>query len=124
LQLRPDVLDQRADVRHAGGTRAHPQLLSLFDIELTLAKRRNAWMRRADKQRWRVNEALLTDGAFRPKTYALRLERGTFLTQYDARPPGEQPHARRFALRLTFDPSPYPPRHESRESNAPNRMKM
>ncbi len=105
--------------------RPQPQLLGQFGIELTLTPRRIARMRRPDAQHWRINEALLTDAAFRPKTFALRLEHGHFVTPYDARPPGAQPHTPHFALRLAFDPSPYPPRHEWREpAGAPDAMRM
>lgn len=73
-----------------------------------------------------INEALLTEPAFLPKTLNLLLEKGNFLTGYDALSPEKEdrftPH---FALRLRFDPSPYPPRNEWKEpKGAPDAVKM
>jgi hypothetical protein len=124
--LQPASLEQAVgDIRRMGGSRAHPRLVGQFAIELTLTTRRIAPMQRPEMRSWLINEALLTDAAFRPKTYTLRLEQGSFLTPYDARPPGELPQTPRYALRLAFDTSPYPPRDEWREpEGAPDAMKM
>ena len=60
-----------------------------------------------------INELSLTDDAFRPKSYTVRIERGNFIEPccigYSS---SESP---RFALRLLFDKSPYPPRSEWKE---------
>jgi hypothetical protein len=61
-----------------------------------------------------LNELGLTDDAFRPKSYTIRIEKGNFTEPchvgYSSSytPP-------RFALRLLFDKSPYPPRSEWRK---------
>lgn len=82
-------------------------------------------MRRPETQGWRINESLLTNDAFLPKTYTVRLEEGNFLTPYDLMLPEEDQYTPRFALRLAFDKSPYPPRHEWKEpGGAPDAMKM
>lgn len=120
-----ELLDQVVDISTIGGTRTDPHLISQFDIGLTLAKRRIPRMRGPETQRWRINESLLTDDAFLPKTYTVRLEKGNFLTPYDAKLPGEDQYTPRFALRLEFDRSPYPPRHEWKEpGGAPDAMEM
>ncbi|KAI9812546.1 MAG: hypothetical protein M1826_002796 [Phylliscum demangeonii] len=124
----PESLDQVVDVSGIGPTRKDPpQPISQFDIELTLAKRRIPSMRGPDAQRRRMNESLLTDDAFLPKTYTVRLERGNFLTPYDAMlpPEKEDQYHPRFALRLVFDKSPYPPQHEWKEPGmGPDATKM
>ncbi|OBT69628.1 hypothetical protein VE03_00730 [Pseudogymnoascus sp. 23342-1-I1] len=120
-----ESLDQVVDISTIGGTRTDPHRISQFDIELTLMKRRIPRMRGLETQRWRINESLLTDAAFLPKTYTVRLEKGNFLTPYDAMLPEEDQYTPRFALRLAFDKSPYPPRHEWKEpGGAPDAMKM
>ena len=59
-----------------------------------------------------LNECSLTDDAFLPKTYSLGLERGNFKEScYIGHISPGRP---RFALRLLFDNSPYPPRSEWR----------
>lgn len=63
-----------------------------------------------------MNESLLTDGAFLPKAYTTRLEKGSFLTTYDAILSEEEGQCTpRFALRLEFDMSAFPPRHGWKE---------
>ena len=81
--------------------------MSQFDIELTLAKRRIPRMNRPEMQSRGLNEVFLTDDAFLPKTYTVRLEKGNFLTPFDAMfPEYEDQYTPRFAFRLAFDKSP------------------
>ena len=121
----PASLDQIVDIGGLDGTRRDPHLIQQFDIEMTLAKRRIARMRRPERQGWRMNESVLTDEAFRPKTYTVRLEKGNFLAPFDAIGQREDQYTPRFALRLAFDPSPYPPRHEWKEpGGAPDALEM
>ncbi|KAI9811697.1 MAG: hypothetical protein M1826_003108 [Phylliscum demangeonii] len=124
--LSPKSLDQVVDVSGIGATRKHPQPISQFDIELTLAKRIIPRMRGPETQTRRINESLLTDDVFLPKTYTVRLEKGNFLAPCDAMfPEHEDQYTPRFALRLVFDQSPYPPRHEWKDpSGGPDAMKM
>ncbi|KAI9811416.1 MAG: hypothetical protein M1826_003180 [Phylliscum demangeonii] len=93
--LSPDSLDQVVDVSGIGATRKHPQPISQFDIELTLAKRRIPRMRGPETRNWRMNESLLTDDAFLPKTYTVRLEKGNFLSSHDAMLPKENQYTPR-----------------------------
>ncbi|MCJ1345800.1 hypothetical protein MMC31_004009, partial [Peltigera leucophlebia] len=121
----PESVDQVVDISSSGDTHKDPHLISQFDIELTLAKRCIPRMRRLETQSWRINESLLTDDAFMPKTYTVRLEKGNFLTPYDAMRPDEDQYTPRFALRLAFNESPYPPRHEWKDpGGAPDAMRM
>ncbi|PYI00456.1 hypothetical protein BO78DRAFT_381023 [Aspergillus sclerotiicarbonarius CBS 121057] len=83
-----------------------------FPITLTLTK--HAIPNSHIPQHTRINESLLTDEAFRPKTYVVRLEKGTFLTQHDVMYADRKWDAGRYALRLVFDRSPYPAREEWR----------
>lgn len=122
---RPESLEQVVDISSIGRNGKGPHLISQFDIELTLAKRRIPRMRDPEIQHWRLNESLLTDDAFLPKMYTVKLEKGNFLTPFDAELPKEPDWTPRFALRLAFDKSPYPPRHEWKEPDGgPDAMKM
>lgn len=111
----PESLEQVVDLSNLGGSRKNPQLVSQFEIDLTLTKRRIPPANGPDKQKWKINEDRLTDDAFRPKTYTVRLDKGNFLTTYDSNYIKEPDWVPRYALRLTFEPSPYPPRHEWKE---------
>ncbi|PYH49896.1 uncharacterized protein BP01DRAFT_8864 [Aspergillus saccharolyticus JOP 1030-1] len=62
-----------------------------------------------------INEALLTEKAFEPKAFTLRLERGSFLTQHDRTGDIYGDDHLEMGLRLTFDRSPYPQPDEWRE---------
>lgn len=122
---RAESLDQVVDISSIAAIHTNPHLISQFDIELTLTKRRIPRIRLPETQKWKINESLLTEEAFLPKTYTIRLEKGNFLTPYDSKLPKEDQYTPRFALRLAFDKSPYPPRHEWKEpGGAPDAMKM
>ncbi|RYP10458.1 hypothetical protein DL764_000641 [Monosporascus ibericus] len=101
-------IDNGAD----GGTSS--SVAAEFEIEITLTKRRPAsWGPKVE--RLRINEHQLTEDAFVPKTYRVTLERGEFRSREDLSrlSASEMPlWADRFALRLLFDKSPYPPRQE------------
>ena len=102
-----------------------PHVISQFDIEITLTKSCIPSLRSWMKPSYQVNEKLLVDDAFRPKTYSVRLEKGNFLCAYDAMLPKEDEFTPRFALRLVFDKSPYPPRQEwKKPEGAPDAVKM
>ena len=124
--LRPESFDQAINMSSIGGSRNSPSLVSQFDIELTLAKRCIPSLRGPEEQKWALmHEAQLTDAAFLPRTYALRLEKGNFVAPSN-HPFGWEPMAtQRYALRLSFDPSPYPPRNEwKKPERGPDAMKM
>jgi hypothetical protein len=93
-----------------------PQPLGQFKIQITLTKRRTMPFQSGLLQQARINEDRLTDEAFRPKTYAIRLEKGNFITPAHAKARINTELTERFALRLAFDKSPYPPRHEWKEA--------
>ena len=77
------------------------------------------------KPTWKLNESLLTDEAFKPKTFSVMLEKGNFLTPQDEMLSAEDKYTPRFAFRPEFDRSPYPPRSEWKEpQGAPDAMKM
>lgn len=117
--------DQVVDVDKIDKARKNPHLISQFDIEVTLAKRCIPILRSWMKPGYKLNEWLLIDDAFLPKKYTVRLEKGNFLTAYDAMLPKEDQYTPRFALRLVFDQSPYPPRHEWKEpKGAPDAVRM
>ncbi|RAL12016.1 uncharacterized protein BO97DRAFT_414596 [Aspergillus homomorphus CBS 101889] len=80
--------------------------LSEFEIEITLSKRQiaNSYVPAGR----RINEALLTEKAFKPKVYKVRVERGSFLTQHDRTGDLQRGDRPRYAMQLAFDTSPYP----------------
>ncbi|KAE8376129.1 hypothetical protein BDV26DRAFT_294361 [Aspergillus bertholletiae] len=102
-----------------------PSLLSQFTLEMTLTKRRIPKLGDADMQEYRINEELLSDAAFLPKQYVIKLETDRFLSGFDYRTrhvtgrfiPGfdRREHLKwspKYALRMVFDKSPYPLREE------------
>lgn len=119
------MLDQVVDISSIGGTRKDPHLIALFELELTLAKRRIPTMRCPEAQTWRMNESLLTDDAFLPKTYTVRLEKGNFLTPYNAMLPKKDQYILRFTLCLAFNKPPYPSQYKWKElGGVPATIKM
>ncbi|KAI8959227.1 hypothetical protein F5Y11DRAFT_333834 [Daldinia sp. FL1419] len=91
-----------------------PRLLGQLNVEITLEKRLPESVRTTILSKSTIiNELSLTDEAFRPKSYTLRIERGNFIEPcYVGFPSADKP---RFALRLIFNKSPYPPRPEWRK---------
>jgi len=90
-------------------------------VEITLTKNPSTSLR--SLAGYRINEALLEEEAFQPKTFQVRLEKGRFLTPFD-RSHGltENPE---FGLQLSFEPSPYPPREQwQTPKGAPDAMKF
>ncbi|PYH92979.1 hypothetical protein BO71DRAFT_400135 [Aspergillus ellipticus CBS 707.79] len=70
-----------------------------------------------------LNEGWLIDETFRPKKYNIRLEQGRFLTQFDTM--HNVRNGSQYALRLVFDPSPFPPDEEwNQKSFGPHAMKF
>jgi hypothetical protein len=74
-----------------------------------------------------TNEGSLKDDAFRPKLFTIRIEQGNFVlpAAIGKRPTKlgpahclnrwRDPRSSRSAMRLLFDPSPYPPANEWKE---------
>ncbi|EFY94155.1 hypothetical protein X797_011667 [Metarhizium robertsii] len=95
-------------------------------VNMTLTKRRIPSLGNADMSKYNINESLLAQAAFEPKTYTITLDQGTFFSPYDAQFPGAQTEfTPLFRLRLTFDTSPFPPRCEWQEPRgAPDALKF
>ena len=90
------------------------------DVEITLTKRRISTISEKPK----INELLLTDEAFLPKQYTLRLEKGVF-HPYELEKLRIPEWSPTFGLRLTFDKSPYPTREEwKKPEGAPDAFKF
>lgn len=97
--------------------RSSPIVLGQLNLEITLAKGLpEKWHTSTLSRNTIINELGLTDEAFQPKLYAIRVERGNFIVPSYIGFPGSlfgtEP---RFELRLIFDKSPYPPRSEWRK---------
>ncbi|KAI1409889.1 hypothetical protein F5Y13DRAFT_169166 [Hypoxylon sp. FL1857] len=95
--------------------RTSPQLLGELNLEITLTKQLPQWVQSSILSRSTlVNEYSLTDEAFRPKSYTIRIEKGNFMVPCcvgyvsSSKTP-------RYGLRMLFDKSPYPPRSQWRE---------
>ncbi|KAI1631723.1 hypothetical protein F4809DRAFT_148976 [Biscogniauxia mediterranea] len=121
----------RGSVESWGGGKSESEVDgadSQFMLEMTLTKRRIPTLGMAQMDRYRINEEILTDETFAPKRYAVTLEAGEFITQFDtiSRPEGDLlPGTPKFKFRLTFDSSPYPRREEWREpEGAPDAFKF
>jgi len=86
--------------------------LGQLDIELTLTKR-------AIERHGHINEKLLTEEAFLPKKYTIRLEQGIFMAPAYNLVKGGIPYTTtKYTLRLVFDKSPIPPRREWKDEEA------
>lgn len=121
---RIEHFDDTVNIDSIDEIRKHPapHLISQFEIEITLTKK---CMPTGIELNYKVNESLLFDDAFRPQIYTVKLEKGNFLCPYDAMFSKEDKFTPRFALRLIFDKSPYPPRREWRQpQGAPDAVKM
>lgn len=95
-------------------------LISQFSISVTLQKGRPERLQGSEWDHFpRINEGLLTDVAFKPKEYTVRLEQGRLRTQYDMLNGGKNmaEWTPWFAHRLVFDVSPYPPREQWKDGN-------
>lgn len=108
----PECLSQPIDLPTNAPRR--PSQLTQFNIEITLTKRRITALGDA-VNRLVINEQLLTDAAFLPKEYTVKLENGQFLCASDVG--GRYSDSPRFRTRLVFDKSPYPPREEWKETD-------
>ncbi|KAF2136592.1 uncharacterized protein K452DRAFT_237228 [Aplosporella prunicola CBS 121167] len=98
------------------------EVLAQFDIELTLTKRVMAEPGIYPNPAYKRNEHFLTEGAFVPKKYTVSIQKGKFFAPLPEKNagsywmpggpfgiPDKSWQCDRFALRLTFDKSPYPP---------------
>ncbi|KAI0378645.1 hypothetical protein F5Y04DRAFT_261265 [Hypomontagnella monticulosa] len=87
------------------------QILGRLRLKLTLTKRLPQHAASSIlSQSTLVNEFSLTDDAFLPKSYTIKIEKGNFIEPCCiGYPNSDRP---RFSLRLLFDKSPYPPRSE------------
>jgi hypothetical protein len=88
-----------------------PQLLGQLNLEITLSKKLvKELLTSKSRLPTTMNEMFLSDDAFRPKLFTVRIEKGNFIA-----PSGigfKDSPRERYALRLLFDKSPYPPREE------------
>ena len=90
-----------------------PHLLGQVDVEIRLINRLPERVRHSILATSTIINGLgLTDDAFAPKTYRVRIEQGNFVEPCHIGFPSSDT---RFTLRVLFDPSPYPPRSEWRE---------
>lgn len=108
--LSPPQPDEIVEAAGARWTRK-PHFMGQLNLEITLTKRLApglpSWLAKG------VNDYRLFDDAFRTKRFTARIERGNFKEpswagfgdEYESLMP-------RYALRLLFDKSPYPPRDE------------
>ncbi|KAM3477264.1 hypothetical protein MY8738_006544 [Beauveria namnaoensis] len=128
-------LQQQQQIISTSQQDAAPLAAGPIKIDLTLTKRRiphfgdrgadvSSSSSSSSSSGQGINEEALEEAAFLPKTYTLRLEQGHFHAQ--SYTPEQAPqHTPRFQLRLTFDPSPYPPREEwLRPERAPDSMRF
>lgn len=85
--------------------------LGQLDLEITLTKQLPEGTESSIlSQSTMINGRALTDDAFLPKSFAVKIEQGNFIEPcVIGFPASDRP---RFALRLLFDKSPYPPRSE------------
>lgn len=110
-----DHFDGSVNIDDKSRSRTKPCVISQFDIEITMLKRLTPYYKSHEGTTdWLERNPRLNDEAFRPKTYTVRLEKGYFLDAYGAATLKTHSTYRvpRYALRLLFDKSPYPPEQE------------
>lgn len=101
------------------------QLLGTVEIEICLTKNRPPKLGRVDTNNYSMNESLLSDQAFCPKSYLLTIEKGIFTTADDAKLRGGRWIVPTYPYRLRFDRSPYPSRQEWKDpTGAPDKLKF
>lgn len=116
-----EALNKNVDT---AGDSAQELFLGQVNIELCLTKRRMQKLGYVNTERYTINEALLRDEAFFPKQYTLSLAKGEFNTVDDTQW-NDLSRAPKFAYRLTFDYSPFPPRDEWKEpKGAPDAVRF
>ncbi|KAI1181489.1 hypothetical protein F5B17DRAFT_425115 [Nemania serpens] len=93
-----------------------------LEVEITLTRNRSPWVSAKPK----INEHLLSEEAFLPKTYRVRLETGVFIAPRDlSSREATSESVPKYAYRLTFDKSPYPPREQWKDTTgAPDAIKF
>ncbi|KAK2831929.1 hypothetical protein FQN49_007028 [Arthroderma sp. PD_2] len=101
------ILDQI--IHRASDEGNEPCLLTEFDLNLTLTKRAIPFSGTYPIPRHTINEGRLEESAFVPRTFSVRLEKGSFISPHDMCDGRVFRTTRRYALRLSFDETPYPP---------------
>ncbi|DAA75711.1 hypothetical protein A7C99_0400 [Trichophyton rubrum] len=104
----PSVLKQ---VVGAKTSSADAQLLSEFELKITLTKRGPKEAREMPHPHLgAVKDGRLLEEAFEPKKYMVRLEKGKFIPALDKDPDGRMKWRAMspYNYRLVFDKSPYP----------------
>lgn len=107
--------DQTADIKDASTQKNSSNILGQLNLEITLTKRLPSWAQIShlakvttkSSEVVNVNERTLTDDAFQPKLYTVRIEKGNFQA-----PCYLESTDWRYAYRLIFDKSPYPSRSQ------------
>ncbi|KAK2871626.1 hypothetical protein FQN49_002998 [Arthroderma sp. PD_2] len=111
----PELLNQVIDI----GVTSKTQLLAELEIQMTLTKREHPMF---ESFKWKKNEHYLIDDAFLPKTYNIRLEKGKFIAPLDRSDDGTIPYNMpTYTVRLVFDKSPYPMRHQWKDPEVADR---
>ncbi|KAM5436549.1 hypothetical protein MferCBS31731_005827 [Microsporum ferrugineum] len=101
----PTALDQ---VIHRGEEK-ETRLLAEFDINLTLTKRRLTSIGPYYTDGATINGGRLEDNAFILRTFHVRLEKGSFIPITNICDGKVYQFTKRYALRLAFDKTPFPP---------------
>ncbi|KAK7981193.1 hypothetical protein PG989_013650 [Apiospora arundinis] len=86
--------------------------LGIFDMEITLTTRVHPLLKDHFQDGDLVNEKALTETAFIPKTFNIKLERGHFAEPALSMTKEQPFRGPKYQFRLVFDKSPFPPREE------------
>jgi hypothetical protein len=106
----PNALTDKIDIGITPPYPSHSRLVGKFNIEMTLTTRR-VGVGAVDMGKVRINECQLTEKAFLPNQYTVRVEQGKFMAVNDVPFVRELPCISTYSYRLIFDPSPFPPQH-------------
>lgn len=109
----PESLSKVIDIPKTRGS----QHLAQFNINMAIEKHPVPIFYSAGPHKFHPERAL-AEPAFQPKDFTICLEKGIFPTPICAKNPKDDPHARKYALQLALNSSPYPPPEEwTNESN-------
>ncbi|RFU26025.1 hypothetical protein B7463_g10310, partial [Scytalidium lignicola] len=94
-----------------------PHLLGQLNLEITLTKDLPSWAQNGlHAKNPMLNGGALTDDAFQPKSFLVRIEQGKFATPANIEVGFSPDCDANYTKRLVFNRSPYPPESEWKEA--------
>jgi hypothetical protein len=106
------------DLTNASNDNKAPRLIGQLNLEITLTGDLPPESRKSHGQSKLVNRGCLTDDAFRPKSFTINIEDGSFTTPISRHSQPSRIDKHPYTKRLLFDTSPLPLESEWKNSGA------